>query len=142
LYKTFLERHTINSNHRFTTDLHTAERRDLYSSSLLARRHVLVLASTSCETNRISADGNPTLCTSVVVPGGLPRATPVSAIPKIHIEKENRQSTTFIYYINQSTYLRHVPGTSPSGLNQIERNRLAANPCKRRETSYLQAARA
>jgi hypothetical protein len=34
------------------------------------------------ETNRISMDGNPTLCTSVVVPGGLPRAIPVSAIPK------------------------------------------------------------
>jgi hypothetical protein len=39
------------------------------------------------ETNWISADGNLTLCTSVVVPGGLPRAIPVSAIPKIHTER-------------------------------------------------------
>jgi hypothetical protein len=29
------------------------------------------------ETNRISAGGNPTLCTLVVVPEGLPRAIPV-----------------------------------------------------------------
>jgi hypothetical protein len=39
------------------------------------------------ETNRISADGNPTLCTSVVVPGGLPRAIPISAMPNIHTER-------------------------------------------------------
>jgi hypothetical protein len=39
------------------------------------------------ETNRFSADGNPTLCTLVVVPGGLPRAIPVSEIPKIHTER-------------------------------------------------------
>jgi hypothetical protein len=32
--------------------------------------------------NRISTDGNPTLSTSVVVPGGLPRAIPVLAMPK------------------------------------------------------------
>jgi hypothetical protein len=35
----------------------------------------------SSETTRISANGNPTLSTSVVVPGGLPRAIPVSAMP-------------------------------------------------------------
>jgi hypothetical protein len=40
------------------------------------------------ETNWFSVDGNPTLCTSVVVPGGLPRAIPVSEIPKIHTERE------------------------------------------------------
>jgi hypothetical protein len=39
------------------------------------------------ETNRFSADGNPTLCTSVVVLGGLPRAIPVSAMPKFHTER-------------------------------------------------------
>jgi hypothetical protein len=33
------------------------------------------------ETTRISANGNPNLSTSVVVPGGLPRAIPVSAMP-------------------------------------------------------------
>jgi hypothetical protein len=39
------------------------------------------------ETTRISANGIPNLSTSVVVPGGLPRAIPVSAIPKIHTER-------------------------------------------------------
>jgi hypothetical protein len=34
------------------------------------------------ETNWISENGNPTLSTSVVVPKGLPRAIPVSAMPK------------------------------------------------------------
>jgi hypothetical protein len=34
------------------------------------------------EANRISANGNPTLCTSAVVPGSLPCAIPISAIPK------------------------------------------------------------
>jgi hypothetical protein len=41
----------------------------------------------NCETNRISVDGNPTLCTSVVVPGELPHASPISVIPKIHTER-------------------------------------------------------
>jgi hypothetical protein len=42
----------------------------------------------SVETNRISVNGNPILCTFVVVPGRLPRAIPVSAIPKsIHYRK-------------------------------------------------------
>jgi hypothetical protein len=40
------------------------------------------MALVPTETNRISAGGNPTLCTSVVVPGGLPRANPVSTMPK------------------------------------------------------------
>jgi hypothetical protein len=39
----------------------------------------------------------------------------------------NRVQQLF-YYINQSTSLRHVPGTSPSGLNQTEIKRLAAAP--------------
>jgi hypothetical protein len=52
------------------------------------------------ETNRISAGGNLTLCTFVVVPGGLPRATPVSAIPKIHTEvKIDRVQQLFITLI-------------------------------------------
>jgi hypothetical protein len=42
------------------------------------------------ETNRISANGNPTLSTSVVVPGGLPRANPVSAMPK-SIQKDKTE---------------------------------------------------
>jgi hypothetical protein len=42
---------------------------------------------TARETTRISANGTPNLSTSVVVPGGLPRAIPVSAIPKIHTER-------------------------------------------------------
>jgi hypothetical protein len=45
-------------------------------------------------------------------------------------KQKNRWSTTFIYYINQSTSLRHMPGTSPSGLNQTGIKRLAASPCK------------
>jgi hypothetical protein len=36
--------------------------------------------SIPAETNRIFANGAPTLSTSVVVPGGLPRANPVSAM--------------------------------------------------------------
>jgi hypothetical protein len=52
------------------------------------------------ETNRISADGNPTLCTSVVVPGGLPRAILVSAMPNIHTEtKTDRVQHLFITLI-------------------------------------------
>jgi hypothetical protein len=39
------------------------------------------------ETTRISANGTPNLSTSVVVPGGLPRAIPVSVIPKTHTER-------------------------------------------------------
>jgi hypothetical protein len=46
------------------------------------------------ETNRISADGNPTLSTSVVVPGGLPRAIPVSAMPK-SIQKDKTKQIKY-----------------------------------------------
>jgi hypothetical protein len=42
------------------------------------------------ETNRISVDGNPTLSTSVVVPGGLPHAIPVSVMPK-SIQKDKTE---------------------------------------------------
>jgi hypothetical protein len=45
------------------------------------------IAQMILETTRISANGTPNLSTSVVVPGGLPRAIPVSAIPKIHTER-------------------------------------------------------
>jgi hypothetical protein len=45
-------------------------------------------------------------------------------------EDKNRYSTTFIYYINQSTFLRHMPSTSPTGLNQTGIKRLAEAPCK------------
>jgi hypothetical protein len=46
------------------------------------------------ETNQISAGGNPTLCTSVVVPGGLPRAIPVSAMPK-SIQKDKTKQMEY-----------------------------------------------
>jgi hypothetical protein len=52
----------------------------------------------SCETNRISAGGNPTLYTSVVVPGGLPRAIPVSAMPK-SIQKDNTKQIEYNIYL-------------------------------------------
>jgi hypothetical protein len=45
------------------------------------------MALVPTEKNRFSADGNLTLCTSVVVPGGLPGAIPISAIPN-SIQKE------------------------------------------------------
>jgi hypothetical protein len=35
-----------------------------------------ITSSNEDETNRFPANGNPTLCTSVVVPGGLPCAIP------------------------------------------------------------------
>jgi hypothetical protein len=50
-------------------------------------RTTTAISSEAVETTRISANGNPNLSTSVVVPGGLPRAIPVSAIPKIHTER-------------------------------------------------------
>jgi hypothetical protein len=46
------------------------------------------MINTGFETYQISADGNPTLCTSVVVPGRLPRAISVSADFKIHTTQE------------------------------------------------------
>jgi hypothetical protein len=51
------------------------------------------------KTNRISADGDPSLCTSVVGPGGLPRAIPISTIPKIHTERKKQ--------IEYNIYLLH-----------------------------------
>jgi hypothetical protein len=57
----------------------------LYSPLPIRHRLVMDLSSPlligHCETTRISAIGNPTLSTSVVVPEGLPRANPVSAMP-------------------------------------------------------------
>jgi hypothetical protein len=49
----------------------------------LPARWNLTKSNHTCnETTRISANGSPNLSTSVVVPGRLPRAIPVSAIPK------------------------------------------------------------
>jgi hypothetical protein len=62
--------------------------------------------------------------------------SPVLAIPKSKPERKQK-STTFIYYINQSTSLRNKPGTSPTGLNQTERKCLAAAPCKRGKLHIL-----
>jgi hypothetical protein len=61
------------------------------------------------ETNRIFADGNPTLSTSVVVPGGLPRANPVSVMPN-SIQKDKTEWKEYnIYFI---TIIRvHLFGT-------------------------------
>jgi hypothetical protein len=58
--------------------------------------------------------------------------SPVSEIPRIHTERK-KIKYNIIYYINQSTSLRLMLGTSPTGLNQAERNRLAAASCKREE---------
>jgi hypothetical protein len=59
------------------------------TSSTLGRRakRMRERQQATTETTRISANGTPNLSTSVVVPGGLPRAIPVSAIPKIHTER-------------------------------------------------------
>jgi hypothetical protein len=53
-----------------------------------------------CETNRISTGGNLTLYTSVVVPGGLPRAIPVSAMPK-SIQKDKTKQIEYNIYLLQ-----------------------------------------
>jgi hypothetical protein len=56
-------------------------------------------ACVGLETTRVSLDGNPTLNTSVVVPGGLPRAIPVSAMPK-SIQKDKNSNVEYnIYFI-------------------------------------------
>jgi hypothetical protein len=61
------------------------------------------------ETNRISAVENPTLSTSVVVPGGLPRANPVSAMPKSIRKDKTKQIEYNIKFI---TLIRvHLIGT-------------------------------
>jgi hypothetical protein len=61
------------------------------------------------ETTRISANGTPNLSTSVVVPGGLPRAIPVSAMPKSIQKDKNSKVEYNIYFI---TLIRvHLFGT-------------------------------
>jgi hypothetical protein len=61
------------------------------------------------ETTRISANGTPNLSTSVVVPVGLPRAIPVSAMPKSIQKDKNSKVEYNIYFI---TLLRvHLFGT-------------------------------
>jgi hypothetical protein len=66
--------------------------------------------------------------------GGSPRrATTCNTLSQQYqksIQRENKWSTTFIYYINQSTSLRHMSGTS-LGLNQTEVKLLAAAPYRR-----------
>jgi hypothetical protein len=52
-----------------------------FSSALMLLCCFVTTCSMGFEMTRISANGNPTLSTSVVVPGGLPRAIPVSAMP-------------------------------------------------------------
>jgi hypothetical protein len=67
------------------------------------------VTQTATKTNRISANGNPTLSTSVVVPGGLPRAIPVLAMPKTIQKDKNRIVEYNIYFI---TLIRvHLFGT-------------------------------
>jgi hypothetical protein len=118
--------------------IHTKVKGGLYRVSRFRNRFLsyrpflgLVLRSSMAliptETNRISTDGNPTLCTLVVAPGGLPRAISYLRNNKNPYGKE----TNRVLYINQSTSLGHMSGTSPTGLNQSERKRLAAAPCKR-----------
>jgi hypothetical protein len=67
----------------------------------------------------ISANGIPNLSTSVVVPGGyhVQSLSQRFQNPYRKIKQQSRVQHLF-YYINQSTSLRHMPGTSPSGLNQ------------------------
>jgi hypothetical protein len=61
------------------------------------------------ETTRISANGIPNLSTSVVVPGGLPRAIPVSVMPKSIQKDKNSKVEYNIYFI---TLIRvHLFGT-------------------------------
>jgi hypothetical protein len=48
------------------------------------------MALVPTEMNQISANGSPTLSTSVVVPGELPRANPVSVMPK-SIQKDKTE---------------------------------------------------
>jgi hypothetical protein len=63
----------------------------------------------AAETNRISAIGNPTLSTAVVVPQELPRAIPVSAMPKSIQKDKTKQIEYNIYFI---TLIRvHLFGT-------------------------------
>jgi hypothetical protein len=90
------------------------------------------MALVPTETNRISADGIPTLCTLVVVPGGLPRATPClnhTKNPYRNI-KTDKVHHLFITLIRVHLF-GTCRGTNPTGLNQTERECLAAAPCRR-----------
>jgi hypothetical protein len=86
-----------------------------FRNGFLSYRPLLGLALKSrmalvpTETNRISANGSPTLSTSVVVPGGLPRANLVSVMPK-SIKKDKIEKKEYnIYFI---TLIRvHLFGT-------------------------------
>jgi hypothetical protein len=66
----------------------------LLQDELLTKIIIHSIKDVAVETNRISADGNPTLYTSVVVPGGLPRAIPFSATPK-SIQKDKTEQIKY-----------------------------------------------
>jgi hypothetical protein len=68
-------------------------------STILRARPTVKHGSDTNWNEPFSTDGNPTLCTSVVVPGGLPLAISVSAIPKIHTERQKQ--------IEYNIYLLH-----------------------------------
>jgi hypothetical protein len=58
------------------------------------------MALVPTETNQISAGGNPTPYTSVVVPGGQPRAIPVLGMPK-YIQKDKTKQIEYNIYLLQ-----------------------------------------
>jgi hypothetical protein len=66
--------------------------------------------------NRISANGNSTLCTSVIVPGSGYHVQSLSQVVQIHTTREKRHYIILLQH--QSTTLRHKPDTSPTGLKQ------------------------
>jgi hypothetical protein len=93
-------------------------------------------------TNWFSADGNPTLCTSVVVLGGLPRAIPVSGIPKIHTERV-KQIEYNIYLLHQSEYISSAHAEYKSIRTESNRKKtFSGSSMQARETPYPQASRA
>jgi hypothetical protein len=86
-----------------------AEKHSDASSDDVQPRLLLLQYPTNAETTRISANGTPNLSTSVVVPGGLPRANPVSAMPKSIQKDKNSKVEYNIYFI---TLIRvHLFGT-------------------------------
>jgi hypothetical protein len=93
------------------------------------------------ETNRISANGYPTLCTSEVVLGRLPRAIPVSEIPRIHTER--KQIEYNIHLLHQSEYISSAHGRYKSNRTESSRKKTSSSgSMQARETPYPQVARA
>jgi hypothetical protein len=101
----------LNEEMHIYIDIHTWKSRGSYRvskfrSGFLCYRPFLRLVLRSSmalvptETNRISVDRNPTLCTSVVDPGGLPRAIPSLRNTKNpYRKKTNRVQYLFITLI-------------------------------------------